>query len=161
MSKRAGVDLLLVAATDSVQLAQTKALFSEYADGLGIDLSFQNFEAELDAFPSGYLSPDGALILAIREGAAIGCVGVRRLDVNVCEMKRLYVRADARDSGLGLSLCRAAMDAGKNLGFARMRLDTLPTMVAARKLYRHLGFKEIVPYYHNPVEGTSYMEREL
>ena len=158
MSDKAGVELRQVSSADTAHLDQIRTLFSEYADSLDVDLSFQNFKAELDALPSGYLPPDGALILALRGADALGCIGVRRLQDQVCEMKRLYVRDSARGDGVGLALCRAAMEAGKTLGYARMRLDTLPSMAAARALYRRLGFVEIEPYYHNPIKGTSFME---
>lgn len=156
-----GVNLRSLTATDAGRLAQAKFLLMEYVETLGIDLSFQNFQAEVDTFPAGYLAPEGALILALREDEAVGCIGVRQLDADVCEMKRLYVRDTARGYGLGRALCLAALNAGSDLGYARMRLDTLPSMAPARNLYRQLGFKEIAPYYHNPISGTSFMERSL
>lgn len=156
-----GVDLVRVRPCEPARVALAKALFQDYADSLGVDLSFQNFASELEAFPSGYVPPDGVLVMALRGNNAVGCIGVRRFEAGVCEMKRLYVRAGERGGGLGRRLCEAALDAARELGYARMRLDTLPDMTAARKLYRQLGFQEIAPYYDNPVEGTSYMEREL
>ncbi len=155
------VDLLSLKVTDAGHLAQAKFLLMEYAETLGIDLSFQNFQGEVDTFPAGYVAPEGALILAMRGDEAVGCIGVRRLDADSCEMKRLYVRDTARGYELGRALCLAALNAGRDLGYARMCLDTLPSMAPARKLYRQLGFKEIAPYYHNPINGTSFMERAL
>lgn len=157
----AGVDLVRVHPSEAARVALARTLFREYADSLAIDLSFQNFADEMEAFPAGYVPPEGALILALRGDDALGCIGVRRFDTGVCEMKRLYVRAGGRGSGLGRRLCEAALDAARKLGYSRMRLDTLADMTAARKLYRQLGFKEIAPYYYNPVDGTSYMERGL
>jgi ribosomal protein S18 acetylase RimI-like enzyme len=156
-----GVALVRVHPSEPARVALAKGLFQEYADSLGVDLSFQNFASELEAFPSGYVPPDGALIMVLRGDDGVGCIGVRRFDSDVCEMKRLYVRAGERGGGLGRRLCEAALEAARALGYARMRLDTLPDMAAARKLYRQLGFQEIAPYYDNPVEGTSYMERGL
>lgn len=156
-----GVTLVRVHPSEPARVALARGLFQEYADALGVDLSFQNFADELEVFPSGYLPPGGALIMALRGDDGVGCIGVRRFGTGVCEMKRLYVRTSERGGGLGRRLCEAAVDAARALGYARMRLDTLPDMTAARKLYRQLGFQEIAPYYDNPVKGTTYMERAL
>ncbi|MDX1512816.1 MAG: GNAT family N-acetyltransferase [Gammaproteobacteria bacterium] len=155
------VELVHVAASAPDQVSLAKTLFREYAAKLGVDLSFQDFAAELETFPSGYVAPDGALLLAMRGPDAVGCIGVRRFDGAICEMKRLYVRESERRGGLGRRLCEAAFASARELGYERMRLDTLPDMAAARKLYRSLGFQEIAPYYDNPIAGTSYMERQL
>lgn len=153
--------LIRVRPSDPVRVELARGLFREYADSLGVDLSFQNFERELETFPAGYLPPDGAVIVALRGDEAVGCIGIRRLQPAVCEMKRLYVRSGERGGGLGRRLCEAALDAARKLGYRRMRLDTLADMTAARKLYRRLGFEEIAPYYPNPLEGTRYLERAL
>jgi ribosomal protein S18 acetylase RimI-like enzyme len=145
----------LIADADDVELV--RALFREYADSLGVDLSFQGFEEELAALPGGY---DAVLVARLGDDAA-GCVGVRPLEPPVCEMKRLYVRPLARGTGLGRSLAEAAVVRARELGYARMRLDTLPQMGTAQELYRSLGFVEIPPYRHNPVAGTTYLELEL
>jgi carbonic anhydrase len=141
--------------THDVELV--RSLFREYAGSLGVDLSFQGFEEELAALPSGY---DLVLVAGVG-GEAAGCVGVRPFAAGVCEMKRLYVRPAARGSGLGRALALAAIERARALGYHRMRLDTLPAMAAARSLYRELGFVEIEPYRHNPVAGTSFMELQL
>jgi putative acetyltransferase len=138
----------VVADADDVELVRT--LFREYADSLGVDLSFQDFAAELAALPGGY---DVVLVARLGEEPS-GCVGV-------CEMKRLFVRPSARGTGLGRTLAKAAIARARQLGYERMRLDTLPSMAAAQELYRSLGFVEIPPYRHNPVEGTTYLELEL
>jgi carbonic anhydrase len=145
----------LIADADDVDLVRT--LFGEYADSLGVDLSFQGFEEELAALPGGY----DAVLVARLDGEPAGCVGVRPLEAGVCEMKRLYVRPWARGTGLGRSLAAAAIARARGLGYERMRLDTLPSMAAAQSLYRALGFAEIPPYRHNPVEGTTYLELDL
>ena len=145
----------LIAAADDVELV--RALFREYADSLGVDLSFQGFEDELAALPGGY----DALLVARIDGDAAGCVGVRPLGPGVCEMKRLYVRRSARGTGLGRALAEAAIAHARGLGYERMRLDTLPSMGAAQELYRSLGFVEIAPYRHNPIAGTSFLELRL
>jgi ribosomal protein S18 acetylase RimI-like enzyme len=145
----------LIADADDVELVRT--LFREYADSLGVDLSFQGFEQELEALPGGY----DAVLVATVGGVAAGCVGVRPLEDGTCEMKRLYLRPSARGTGLGRVLAGAAIARARELGYARMRLDTLPSMTEARALYRSLGFVEIEPYRHNPVVGTSFLELEL
>jgi ribosomal protein S18 acetylase RimI-like enzyme len=138
-----------------------RSLFEEYAASLGFDLGFQDFERELRELPGEYAPPRGALLLARSGARAIGCVGVRPLAAETCEMKRLYVRAEHRGSGAGRALAEAAIRAGGELGYARMRLDTVPSMGAARALYRALGFREIPSYRYNPVPGTAFMEIEL
>jgi putative acetyltransferase len=129
-----------------------RVLFREYADGLGIDLSFQDFEAEL-ADPLGFYE----LVLL----AGDGCVGLRRVDETTCEMKRLYVRPAARAGGLGRGLAEAVIAHARARGYERMLLDTLPAMVAARGLYESLGFRETEPYRYNPVSGTTFLELTL
>ncbi len=129
-----------------------RELFGEYRDGLGIDLSFQDFERELAEPFSVY-----ARIL-ISTG---GCVALRRIDAETCEMKRLYVRPQARGRGLGRRLVLALLAEARELGYRRMLLDTLPTMSAAHGLYRSLGFSETEAYRHNPVPGASFLELGL
>jgi putative acetyltransferase len=145
-----------VALADDVDLVRT--LFREYAEGLGIDLSFQGFDEEVAALPSGY----DALLVAWLGDEPAGCVGVRPLEEGICEMKRLYVRPSARGSGIGRELALASIEHGRALGYERMRLDNLPSrMAAAYELYRSLGFVEIEPYNDNPLPGVKFMELRL
>jgi putative acetyltransferase len=142
-------------------IAEAKELFQEYAESLGFDLCFQNFDAELDSFPTQYSPPAGCLFLALSQGRPIGCVGLRCFEEGICEMKRLYVRPKFRGKNAGRGLAEAAIKAGKRLGYERMRLDTLPSMEIANRLYKSLGFVEIEPYRHNPIEGAIYLELRL
>jgi len=129
-----------------------RTLFREYADGLGIDLSFQDFDAEL-ADPLGFHE-----LVLVAQG---GCVALRRVDDETCEMKRLYVRPAARGTGLGRALAGAVIAHARARGYERMLLDTLPAMAEARSLYASLGFRETDAYRYNPVEGTSFLELVL
>ena len=142
-------------------LEQARLLFEEYAVSLGIDLSFQNFEQELTNLPEGYTPPSGCLLLALHENQAAGCVALRNLGNDTCEMKRLYVPTQFRRSGIGKSLAEAAIAEARQLEYRRMCLDTLPSMTQAQALYKSLGFREIAPYCFNPVEGTVFMELQL
>ena len=141
--------------------ADVRRLFEEYANWLGVDLCFQNFDQELEELPGQYAPPDGRVLLAVEGDQIAGCVGLRRIDNNFCEMKRLYVRPVFRGKGVGRQLAEAVVCAAREIGYAKMCLDTLPPMTEAITLYRSLGFREAVPYYHNPLEGAMYMELKL
>ncbi len=151
---------IVEANTDDL-IAKAKELFQEYAESIGFDLCFQNFEQELDEFPGKYSPPMGRLFLALSENHPIGCVGLRSFDKGICEMKRLYVRPDFRGRKVGRRLTEATIKAGKVIGYEIMRLDTLPSMETANILYKSLGFKQIDPYRHNPIKGAIYMEMDL
>jgi len=152
----------LIQAQSAEEIDRARELFEEYAAGLGIDLCFQSFEKELAELPGKYLPPGGRLLIAIDEHQAAGCVALRRIADGVCEMKRLYVRPGFRGTGLGHTLAEAIILAAREIGYQRMRLDTLPgKMDRAIAMYRSLGFKEIGPYYDNPVESALFMELDL
>ena len=136
-----------------------RQLFREYSTWLEIDLCFQNFEKELAELPGDYAPPDGRLLLALHDERIAGCVALRKIGEGVCEMKRLFVRPEFRGKGIGRSLIEAIIREAKEIGYERMRLDTLPPkMNDAIVLYRSYGFKEIAPYYNNPVPGAKFME---
>lgn len=151
-----------IQAQTSEQIEQARQLFKEYSAWLQIDLCFQNFEKELAELPGDYAPPDGRLLLAYDDAQLVGSVALRRIDEGVCEMKRLFLRDKFRGKGLGRSLIEAIINEAKQIGYERMRLDTLPPkMDKAIALYSELGFKEIEPYYNNPVPGAMFMELNL
>jgi len=147
------------------QLDALRRIFTEYAGQLGVDLCFQNFEAELDGLPGEYSAPAGTLLLALVDGEVAGCCGLRPLASadypNAAEMKRLYVRKAFRRFGLGRQLAEAALDAARVAGYHSVLLDTLSDMESARALYAELGFSDIPPYYYNPIPGAHYLKVDL
>jgi putative acetyltransferase len=144
------------------QIDQARRLFKEYADWLQIDLCFQNFEKELAELPGDYVPPGGRLLLAYDNAQLAGCVALRRINQSICEMKRLFLREEFRGRGLGRQLIAAIIQEARQIGYRYMRLDTLPPkMIDAISLYRSYGFKEIDPYYENPVPGALFMELDL
>jgi len=145
---------------DQIDLA--RQLFREYEAWLEISLCFQNFEAELAALPGDYSEPEGRLLLAYYQGGLAGCIALRKIGEGLCEMKRLYLRAQFRGQGLGKALITTIVQVAKEIGYERMRLDTIPPkMNDAIGLYRSFGFKEIEPYRDNPVPGAMFMELQL
>jgi GNAT superfamily N-acetyltransferase len=142
-------------------LDEVRALFREYADGVGVDLSFQGFAEELAGLPGEYKAPAGALFLCRVDEQAAGCIGVRPWQSQSCEVKRLYVRPAFQGRGLGLFLAKQAIEWARRAGYDLMLLDTLPAMATAQQLYERLGFRERAAYRFNPVPGTRYMELRL
>ena len=157
----------LIQAQSLEEVARARELFEEYAAGLGISLCFQNFDKELANLPGDYVPPSGRLFLALENNEAPGCVALRKIadektGDSVCEMKRLYVRPAFRGIGLGRTLADKVIQSAREIGYARMRLDTLPgKMDRAIAMYQSLGFTRIEPYYQNPVEGAAFMELKL
>jgi GNAT superfamily N-acetyltransferase len=160
-----GPKISLVAADWGRCTEAARQILREYAASLGIDLQFQNFEAELAALPGGYAPPAGELMLAFVDGALAGCGGFRALpgadDLNACEMKRLFVRPAFRRFGLGRALAEALLIQARRAGYSAMYLDTLDQMGSARQLYASLGFIEVPPYYSSPISGTHYLKANL
>ena len=160
-----GPQIQLLQADTPALLACARELIREYADGLGVDLCFQNLEAELAALPGPYAEPGGALIVALVDGQPAGCGALRPLPdadyPNACEMKRLFVRRAFRRFGLGRLVTQQLLDLATRAGYSTLLLDTLDDMEAARGLYASLGFEEIPPYYFNPLPGAHYLKVEL
>ncbi|MBX3626886.1 MAG: GNAT family N-acetyltransferase [Rhizobacter sp.] len=146
-------------------IADTRAIFREYAASLDVDLCFQGFETELAHLPGDYAPPSGQLLLALVDGDVAGCGALRPLHdadyPNACEMKRLYVRPAFRRFGLGRLLVMQLLDDARRAGYSNMLLDTLDDMESARELYATLGFEEVPPYYYNPIPGAHYLRARL
>jgi GNAT superfamily N-acetyltransferase len=154
--------LIFSEAESPTQIVQARELFLEYAQSLGFSLCFQNFDKELAGLPGDYAPPDGRLLLAECEGQLAGCVALHKLEAGVCEMKRLYLRSPFRGKGRGRTLAERIIAEARQIGYRRMRLDTVePVMKDAVAMYRKLGFKEVEPYCTNPISGAMYMELEL
>jgi len=151
---------MIRAARTPEDLAVARELFREYAAGTDAPACFVAFEDELAALPGDYAPPSGRLLLA-GDGEPAGCVALRRLDAGTAEIKRLYVRAAHRGTGLGRSLALAAIAAARETGARRVVLDTLPSMIQAQALYRSLGFRESAAYLASPTPGALCFERVL
>ena len=152
----------LIQATSEGEIEEARKLFEEYHLWLGLNLCFQNFDEELASLPGEYVPPNGRLLLATEAGQVGGCIALRKIGDGTCEMKRLYVRPDFRGSGVGRTLAETLIKVAREIGYARMRLDTLPgKMDRAIAMYRRLGFEDIEPYYFNPVQGAAFMELDL
>lgn len=143
----------MIRAATARDLPSIRELLHEYATSLGVDLSFQDFDRELETLDTYY-----ELILV---SPPEGCIALRRIDETTCEMKRLYVRPSARGKGLGRKLAEALIAEAKRRGYMRMRLDTLPSMREAMSLYEALGFRDIEAYRFNPIAGSRFLELDL
>jgi len=151
----------IMPAQRAADIAIVRDLFLEYADGLGVSLCFQGFDEELATLPGAYASPRGCLLLARRGGHVAGCVGLRPLDADRCEMKRLYLRPQFRGHGIGRRLAEAVIAEARAAGYRSLVLDSLASMHEARALYDRLGFHAIPAYYDNPLPGVLYAALDL
>lgn len=162
---RAAPEIRLWPVDDEQGLSHIRLLFAEYQADIGIDLTFQDFDRELQELPGDYAHPQGLLLLACVDGVPAGCCALRPAPetdhVNACEMKRLFVRRAFRGFGLGRQLVDRIMSHATQAGYACMLLDTLSDMEAARALYQEVGFEEVAPYYHNPLPGAHYLKVTL
>jgi len=148
----------IYAAASGTDWAVAREMIREYADLLGVDLCFQNLAEELETLETMYGPPRGIMILAKQHGRNVGCVAVRGISTDTCEMKRLYVRSEARGKGVGRALAIEAISRATALDYRRIVLDTLVNMTEARNLYQTLGFRQCAPYYENPLRGAVYLE---
>jgi putative acetyltransferase len=154
--------LTFAQAETAPQIAQVRELFLEYAQSLGFSLCFQNFDQELAELPGDYAPPAGRLLLAEYDAQLAGCVALHKLDSAICEMKRLYLRPQFRGKGLGRLLAERIIAEARQIGYQRMRLDSVePVMKDAVAMYRRFGFEEIAPYRPNPNPGVLYLELQL
>jgi putative acetyltransferase len=146
------------------EIDEVRRLFREYEASLNVDLCFQQFEFELTNLPGKYAPPSGTLLLAMDGQKAMGCGALRNIDsiqYRTCEMKRLYVRPEARGVGLGKQIARRLIQEAVRLGYSAMVLDTLDRLEAAIKIYKSLGFVRTEPYYDNPLSGVVYWKLDL
>lgn len=154
------VKIVQVEQPEEIESART--LFREYETWLGMSLCFQGFEEEVANLPGQYEPPEGRLLLAYIDDELAGCIALRKLEKGICEMKRLFLRENARGHGLGNELIERLIAEARSLGYSKMRLDTYPPkMEKAVKLYESHGFRSITKYYDNPHEGVLFMELDL
>jgi len=144
-----------------IGIAVAKQLFDEYAESLGFPLDFQDFDKELDNLPGEYSPPEGCILLLGYKSSPVGCIALRKIEGSVCEMKRMYVKPEFRGQGIGKMVAHEIIKRAREIGYQKMRLDTLESMEIATKLYKSMGFKEIEAYRYNPLEDAMYMELEL
>ena len=143
-------------------LDEVRDMYRAYARWLGVNLAFQgDFELEVTSLPGKYAPPAGRLLVARAPTELAGTVALRSLGQGVCEMKRLFVREAYRDQGLGRTLVHEILDQARNIGYQKMRLDTLAHMTEAVTLYRSVGFQIIPAYYYNPLPDVVYFEIQL
>ena len=152
---------LIRRADSEADLAAIRTLFREYWNSLGVRVCFQDLQAELDALPGEYAPPQGELLLADEDGEAAGCVALRRLADDICELKRLYVREDFRRHGIGRALVHGVLQFARESGYKLVRLDSLPSMKFAQLIYESLGFYDIPAYYKSVIAGKRNMELQL
>lgn len=146
---------------DEENITAAIELFREYAAWLGVDLGFQGFEKELSIIHQMYAPPNGALFVVYDQNVAIGCLGLRKIDDGVGELKRMYLKESYRQKGIGKMMLDAALEKARSIGYQKVRLDTLDTMIPAMRFYEKNGFSKIEAYYHNPIAGAVYFEISL
>lgn len=152
----------LIEATSPYDYTLAVQLFMEYAAQIKIDLAFQNFSKEIENLEAQYSKPKGIIYIAYNEqNSPLGCFGIREFGGAICELKRMYLKEEARGLGIGKKMLQTAIVTGKKLGYKKMRLDTLSTMHSAIRLYEKAGFYEIQSYRFNPFDGAKYFEIEL
>jgi putative acetyltransferase len=150
-----------IRAATAEDIPEIRVMLQEYIEWIGLNLAFQEIDAELAGLPGEYTPPRGALLVATDAGRLVGMIALRPYDGRISEMKRLFVRSDARGRGLARQLIARLLDEARRLHYDEMRLDTLPMMGDAQALYVALGFRDIAPYYDTPIAGTRFMALRL
>jgi len=151
----------IIQANTIEDIAAARRLFEEYAASIDTDLCFQNFSKELAGLPGAYAPPRGRLLLALVDGAPVGCVGLRPHDATRGEMKRLFVQPGHQGRGLGRQLVEVLIKEARAIGYTSLLLDTLPSMQNAIRLYASLGFVHRASYFDSPVDGNVFMQLNL
>ena len=154
-------DIKIIVAELQEEFSDAIELFKEYANAINFDAGFKNFQSELSSLKTHYSAPDGCLLLAYKNNEVIGCIAVREKQQGVAELKRFYVKPDFRQFKIGARLLEAAIENAKHLNFQYLRLEVIPTLTKAKKLYYSFGFYSIEPYQTVALEGTAYMEKNL
>ncbi len=154
--------LKIIQARSKEEYRQAGLLFKKYAEELGLDLSFQGFETELQNIQKQYGPPQGGLLLIkTPDDRFIGCAGVRKLEGPIGELKRMYINKEGRGQGLGGRLLKKSIELARTLSYQKLRLDTLPSMKSAIGLYEKEGFYLIEAYRFNPIDGTKFYQKDL
>jgi len=144
-----------------LDIPEVRAMLREYLDWIGLDLAFQEIDEELAGLPGDYAPPRGALFVVPEANRLVAMIGLRPLEGTISEMKRLFVRPEARGRGLAKQLIAHVLDEARRLGYSEIRLDTLPMMGDAQALYAAMGFADIEAYYETPIAGTRFMALRL
>ena len=155
------MEILQIRPATSADLPNVRAMLREYVEWIGLDLAFQEIDAELDGLPGDYAPPRGALFVAVEGPVYLGMIALRPIDRTIAEMKRLYVRPEARGRGLARQLIARLCDEARRLNYTEIRLDTLPKMGEAQAIYETHGFVDIEPYYETPIAGTRFMSKKI
>ena len=155
------MEILQIRPATSADIPDVRTMLREYVEWIGLDLAFQEIDAELDHLPGDYAPPRGALFVAVEGPRYLGMIALRPLDGTIAEMKRLYVRPEARGRGLARQLITRLCDEAGRLNYTEIRLDTLPKMGEAQAIYETYGFVDIEPYYETPIAGTRFMSKKI
>lgn len=154
-------DIIYKVAKSHDDFQRSKEIILEYVKTLDIDLAYMDLPTEFSTMELKYSSPQGVFILAFDGDIVAGCVGIRKIDQQIAELKRLYVRKAYRGLNIGSDLLQKALDVAQQLSYQKIRLEVIPSLQKAKKLYYSFGFNEIPPYFNNQVEGTTYMEKSI
>ena len=155
------MEILQIRPATGADIPHVRQMLREYVEWIGLDLAFQEIDAELDGLPGDYTPPRGALFVAVEGDRYLAMIALRPIEGTVAEMKRLYVRPVARGRGLARRLLARLCEEARRLNYTELRLDTLPMMGEAQALYEACGFVDIEPYYETPIAGTRFMSKKI